>query len=59
MTINSNINLDLRFLQIKDKKNVSNPLNLLIKILVEKSKNQSASNSNFESTFARTKLLTN
>ncbi len=33
-------------------KNVSNPLNLLIKILVEKSKNQSASNSNFESTFA-------
>jgi hypothetical protein len=33
-------------------------LNLLIKILVEKSKNQSASNSNFESTFARAKLLT-
>jgi hypothetical protein len=45
-------------LLIKDKTNVSNPLNLLIKILVEKSKNQSASNSNFESTFARAKLLT-
>ncbi len=30
--------------------NVSNPLNLLIKILVEKSTNQSASSSNFEST---------
>jgi hypothetical protein len=34
-------------------------LNLLIKILVEKSLNQSASSSNFESTFARAKLLTN
>jgi hypothetical protein len=31
----------------------------LIKILIEKSKNQSASNSNFESTFARAKLPTN
>ncbi len=38
--------------------NVSNPSNLLIKILVEKSMNQSASNSNFESTFARAKLRT-
>ena len=34
---NSNMNLDLGFLEIKDKKNVSNPLNLLIKILIEKS----------------------
>ncbi len=39
--------------------NVSNPLNLLMKILVEKSKNQSASNSNIESTYERAKLLTN
>ncbi len=38
--INSNTNLDLGFLQIKDKKNVSNPLNPLIKkILVEQSMN--------------------
>jgi uncharacterized protein with von Willebrand factor type A (vWA) domain len=50
ITIHSKMNLDLGLLQIKDKTNVSNPLNLLIKILVEKSMNQSASNSNIEST---------
>ena len=38
--------------------NVSNPSNLLIKIPVEKSKNQSALNSNIESKLARPKLLT-
>jgi hypothetical protein len=36
--------------------NDSKPLNLLINTLVEKSKNQFASNSNFESTFARANL---
>ncbi len=35
MTINSNPNLDLRFFQIKDKKNVSNPLNLWSKFLLK------------------------
>ncbi len=39
--------------------NASDPLNLLITILVEKSMNQSALNSNIESTLARAKLLTN
>ena len=59
IVINSNINLDLGFLEIKDKKNFSNSLNQLIKILVEKSINQPASNSNIESTLARAKLRTN
>ncbi len=31
------IYLDLGFLKLKDNKNVSNPLNLLIKLLIEKS----------------------
>ncbi len=39
--------------------NVANPLNLLIKILVEKSINQYVSNSNIESTNARAKLISN
>ncbi len=39
--------------------NVSNPLNLLIKILVEKSMNQYVSYSNIENTNARAKLITN
>jgi hypothetical protein len=57
--INSNINVDVGFLEIKDKIDVSNPMNLLIKILVEKSINQSTSKLNDEITLARPKLLTN
>jgi hypothetical protein len=38
--------------------NVSNSLNLLIKVLVEKSMSRSASKSNIESTFVRANLLT-
>jgi sulfur relay (sulfurtransferase) DsrC/TusE family protein len=41
------------------KKSVSNPMNLLIKILVKRSINQSASNSKIESTQAQAKLHTN
>jgi hypothetical protein len=40
-------------------KNVCNPLNQLIKILIEKSMNQSALNLNIQSTLAQAKLLTN
>jgi hypothetical protein len=44
--------LDNKKKNLSTHKLISNPLNLLIKILVEKSMHQSASSSNFESTFA-------
>jgi hypothetical protein len=52
------MNLDLGLFKIKNKKNVSNPRNLLIEILAEESMNQSVSNLNISSTLARAKLPT-
>ena len=49
-SINSNINLDLGFSDIKDRLTVPNPLNPTIKIFAEKWMNQSASNWNIENT---------
>ena len=58
-SINSNINLDLGFSEIKDRITVPNPLKSSIKIFAEKSMNQTASNLNVESPSARSKLSTN
>ena len=58
ISINSNINLDLEFSEIKDRILVPNPLNPSIKIVAEKSLNQTASNLNVESPLARSKLPT-
>ncbi len=55
--MNSNISLELGFLDLNDKNTVSDSSNLLIKILVEKSTNQSASNFNDQSTLARANCL--
>ena len=53
--INFNINFDLEFSNIKDRTDVQNSKNPLIKILVKKSMRQIASNSKDENTQAWTK----
>jgi hypothetical protein len=50
--INFNINFNLEFSKIKDRTDVQNSKNPLIKILVKKSMKQIASNSNVENTQA-------
>ena len=53
--INFNINFGLEFSKIKDRTDVQNSKNPLIKVVVKKSMKQIASNSNVENTKARTK----
>ena len=57
--VNSNINLDLGFSEIKDRITVPNPLNPSIKIFAEQSMNQTASNLSVESPLARSNMPTN